>query len=249
MKPIKNQVFCYGCGRAKMLFETEKKALDFIRYNAEEIQEKNGYAPVRAYYCCICGGWHVTSMPSFDHSRPTPAERFLAQYERKQEELRLAREAAKKQTVARIEIDKAEKMLEKAEKMLEKIEACLAEDNHAQARNYCFSAIDYLRSHSMEKVDAARQGQLMQRLIHLVDKCINVDKWLKKANDAAKDALMLLQYGDIHTAYHIFLEGTRCLTEACETEGKEKEKAATLQALSDVQDKIWAITRCYSMGA
>lgn len=30
MKPNKNKVFCYDCGRTKMLFETEKKANCFL---------------------------------------------------------------------------------------------------------------------------------------------------------------------------------------------------------------------------
>lgn len=32
MRPTKNKVYCYGCGRTKMLFESEQKALNFIRY-------------------------------------------------------------------------------------------------------------------------------------------------------------------------------------------------------------------------
>lgn len=60
MKP-KNRVFCPECGRSKMLFETAKKAYNFIRYNAEEIEEENGVAPIRAYYCKCCCGWHLTS--------------------------------------------------------------------------------------------------------------------------------------------------------------------------------------------
>ena len=34
MKPSKNKVFCYDCGRNKMLFETEKKANTFLKFNA-----------------------------------------------------------------------------------------------------------------------------------------------------------------------------------------------------------------------
>lgn len=64
MKPIKNQIFCYGCRKHKMLFESQKKADNFIRYNSEGIQEENGKSPVRSYYCEMCGGYHVTSNPS-----------------------------------------------------------------------------------------------------------------------------------------------------------------------------------------
>lgn len=61
MKPTKNRIFCVGCNRPKMLFESKKKALNFIKFNAAEMEEETGMAPVRAYYCTSCCGWHVTS--------------------------------------------------------------------------------------------------------------------------------------------------------------------------------------------
>lgn len=59
MKP-KNRIYCRSCGRSKMLFETEKKALTFLKFNQDEILEENEVAPERAYYCESCMGWHVT---------------------------------------------------------------------------------------------------------------------------------------------------------------------------------------------
>lgn len=64
MKPTKNQVFCLGCQKYKMLFESKSKANNFIKFNAGEILEENKKAPVRSYYCTLCIGWHVTSNPS-----------------------------------------------------------------------------------------------------------------------------------------------------------------------------------------
>ncbi len=61
MKPTKNRVFCYDCGRHKMVFETEKKANTFIKFNSGEIEKETGQAPTRAYFCIACNGWHVTS--------------------------------------------------------------------------------------------------------------------------------------------------------------------------------------------
>lgn len=57
-----NRVFCVDCNRLKLLFDSEKKARTFIRFNAEEISRDSGRAPQRIYYCECCGGWHVTSM-------------------------------------------------------------------------------------------------------------------------------------------------------------------------------------------
>ena len=48
---------CPDCGKPKMLFDTEKKALDFIRWNSMEI---SGGEKLHPYYCNACCGWHIT---------------------------------------------------------------------------------------------------------------------------------------------------------------------------------------------
>lgn len=62
MKP-KHTVYCHECGRNKILFETQKKADNFIKFNSDTIKQENGRKPVRSYYCVTCGGYHVTSKP------------------------------------------------------------------------------------------------------------------------------------------------------------------------------------------
>ena len=58
MKPNeRNRVMCPDCGRQKMLFETERKAQDFLRWNAGDIR---GGESLRPYYCKACCGWHLT---------------------------------------------------------------------------------------------------------------------------------------------------------------------------------------------
>lgn len=54
----KNRIMCPDCGRPKILFETEAKAKNFIRYNGVNIQ-KTGQ--LRPYYCPACGGYHISS--------------------------------------------------------------------------------------------------------------------------------------------------------------------------------------------
>lgn len=56
MKP-KNRVFCPDCGKQKMLFATERKAQDFIRWNSEDI---NNGSLLHPYYCKACCGWHIS---------------------------------------------------------------------------------------------------------------------------------------------------------------------------------------------
>lgn len=68
MKP-KIRYFCVACQRPKMLFETLEEADRFIAYNRADILRGRRKAPVRSYYCEICGGWHVTSNPSKEDAK------------------------------------------------------------------------------------------------------------------------------------------------------------------------------------
>ena len=77
-----------------MLFETKEKADAFIAYNALEILEETGKAPVRSYYCPLCCGYHVTSNPSLekgermdlvDEQKILLAEQKFQQKEKKKE--------------------------------------------------------------------------------------------------------------------------------------------------------------------
>lgn len=61
MKPTKNHCYCPACREFKMSFQTEKEAYGFIEYESGNILEENGYCPIRAYKCPICGCWHLTS--------------------------------------------------------------------------------------------------------------------------------------------------------------------------------------------
>lgn len=68
----KNSVYCPACHRTKILFETQAKADNFIKFNSEEILRnswRTHKAPVRSYYCQLCGGFHVTSNPSAEDGK------------------------------------------------------------------------------------------------------------------------------------------------------------------------------------
>lgn len=74
-------IFCRDARRSKALFETEAKASGFIKYNRYAIKRQTGIAPIRAYHCTSCGGWHVTSRKVvFD--LPDKAEVMIAAYQR-----------------------------------------------------------------------------------------------------------------------------------------------------------------------
>lgn len=53
----KNRIMCPDCGRQKILFESEAKANNFIKFNKDVI---NNGDKLRAYYCSACCGWHIS---------------------------------------------------------------------------------------------------------------------------------------------------------------------------------------------
>lgn len=61
MKPTRNRVMCPDCGRAKMLFESECSARNFIKFNGDDIDTHGG--KLRVYYCPACCGYHISSKP------------------------------------------------------------------------------------------------------------------------------------------------------------------------------------------
>ena len=79
MKP-KNRVMCPDCGRQKMLFETERKAQDFIRWNSEDM--RNGES-LRPYHCKACCGWHITHVGHREEYDTRMDERISAYRESK----------------------------------------------------------------------------------------------------------------------------------------------------------------------
>jgi len=81
-----------------MLFESEKKAETFIKFNSEAIGEESGYKPERCYFCIYCDGWHVTShRENLDIKSRT--EKILDLYEKEKEQkvFRKAEQQALKQ--------------------------------------------------------------------------------------------------------------------------------------------------------
>ena len=85
MKPSKNKVFCYDCGRNKMLFENEKKANTFLKFNADIIEKESGKKPKRSYFCQSCCGWHITSQED-KPNRISRTEKVINLYNKAKEE-------------------------------------------------------------------------------------------------------------------------------------------------------------------
>ena len=101
MKPTKNHIYCPDCGRKKMVFSSEEKALNFIKFNSQDILEENGVAPTRAYFCIACCGWHLTSN-SEAQNKKSRSEIILDAYE----EAKVAKArttAVNKETIERFE--------------------------------------------------------------------------------------------------------------------------------------------------
>lgn len=72
----KNRVMCPECGRAKMLFDSESKAKNFIKFNGDDIHH-NG--ELRVYFCPACGGYHISSK-EYKKSYDTTTDRLISAY-------------------------------------------------------------------------------------------------------------------------------------------------------------------------
>ena len=57
MSKPQNRIMCPDCGKQKILFESETKANNFIKWNKDEIENGD---KLRAYYCPACCGWHIS---------------------------------------------------------------------------------------------------------------------------------------------------------------------------------------------
>ena len=70
---------CPECFKQKMLFDTQKQADNFIKWNGDDIDTHGG--ELRSYYCQACGGWHISSKPYkkvYEHS----TENLIKRYEK-----------------------------------------------------------------------------------------------------------------------------------------------------------------------
>lgn len=101
MKP-KNRTYCPCCQKLKLSFETEAKAENFMKYNADDIYKETGKKPVRTYYCMACGAWHVTSLEK-SFCNVSRMEYNLIEYSR---QMQAKREAKKKETLVNELINK-----------------------------------------------------------------------------------------------------------------------------------------------
>lgn len=123
MKPTKNKVFCRDCNRTKMLFPSEEKALNFIKFNSEEIAEESEKVPVRAYFCDFCNGWHVTSSETYSWKGKSKAEQLIEK--------------------SNLKADK--NVLAQATGQLRRIEELLAKGNQLNIKGECKALINYIQ--------------------------------------------------------------------------------------------------------
>ena len=72
----KNRIMCPDCGRAKMLFETEAKAKNFIKFNGDDIHHDG---ELRVYFCPACGGYHISSK-EYKKNYDSNTDKLIAAY-------------------------------------------------------------------------------------------------------------------------------------------------------------------------
>ena len=109
-----------------MLFDTEKKAENFIKFNSEEIEKETGFKPERSYFCIACNGWHLTHKKIILNIKSrTEVIQDLYNQEREQKELIKAQQEAlkieqQKAVRVKLEIELQKALEKKQQKALEK---------------------------------------------------------------------------------------------------------------------------------
>jgi hypothetical protein len=142
MKPTKNRVYCRDSGRIKMLFETEKKANTFIKFNSEEMESESGYSPVRSYYCILCNGWHVTSKKNAFKMK-SKTEIILEQYRHNKEQQAIER--ARKDEMRQEQAEALNKHFKNIDKLIELLESKIEGgrmESCLEILNYAFAELE-----------------------------------------------------------------------------------------------------------
>lgn len=146
-----------------MLFETQAKADNFIRYNGDDILEESGKAPVRSYYCEICGGYHVTSNPSVESGE------LLNQRDRRLIEAAIAFKK-KKGLAHEKDVEEYKVLCASLHKRLEKVRALLLSGKLADAEDLldiCGLEIEAL--YSCRFKDAGKSRGIKEKIEKMTD--------------------------------------------------------------------------------
>jgi len=164
MKPTKNIVFCMNCQRSKMLFETEKKAENFIKFNSELIKSENGKAPERSYFCVFCNGWHITSMKEVFGL--TKNEKLL------EEKLKVKTEQTQKKESIK------NNGIEQIDKIRTELEIIIAEMDISQRNEYIINYINALNAEINDRLYSDNENNKSE--LKLLRKKLNVIYLIRK---------------------------------------------------------------------
>ena len=161
MKPTKNRNYCKDCGRIKMLFETEKKADTFIKFNSLEIETEAGYSPTRSYFCIACNGWHITSK-SENINIKSKTEKIVESYHLDKE-----RNKTEKKEAEKIRKNKKAEALKCVENLIKILEIDTKSDNsnyYTAILNKAFEEIKIAKKFSSKMKQI---GQIEEKLNNL----------------------------------------------------------------------------------
>lgn len=141
IKP-KHTKYCYDCRRNKLLFSTKEKAERHILFNSAAIKEENGYAPVRAYYCKACGGWHVTHLAEFNAQ--SRYEMFCDSLIKRKKD-----KASKSSAIQPVAFDSEESIRESCQKAMKRISKYYIKGNYIQCEKEILSITELLQNSSI----------------------------------------------------------------------------------------------------
>lgn len=223
MKPTRNNVYCPECGRTKMLFDEETKAMNFIRFNSEEMQRERGVAPTRAYFCIACCGWHVTSS-EYRH-KVSRSEIVIRQYrkaEHQQEEYAKRARTQRHKTADYPQLP--DRFLAKAQKKVCSYEKRLKKgENLELLAQSCLDLVRRLETCASTVKQYVKYHNMKMRLVE----CANGCRIMTMLNDVEKhlrDAQSYLDNQMAQAANERLSEAISFMTEAMQIKGFEERK-------------------------
>lgn len=158
MKP-KHRVFCINIQRAKLLFETEKKAEAYIKFNAQEIRDQRGYAPLRSYFCDACYGWHVTSKMEKPRQTQSVIEHVL-EWEEQQRNVKRTQRVVQKHLRKKLDL-----LLNEIETEMDTIRGFFKVNDFEKCQTAVLEQLEKLKN--ARQIDGRRQRK--RRIQHFLD--------------------------------------------------------------------------------
>ncbi len=159
-----NRTYCEASRKMVRAFPTEDAADRFIAMCSNTIAAKNGYAPVRSYWCSSCRCYHVTSQPLVVETRVMQIPKALMV------------DNAKYQLMKRT----LHRTLSRIDKLMRKAYKAMSLFDMQTANSLCEECVALFEQIKDLQVEAIRRQRLLEKLKQCVCHWTEVNRHLQQ---------------------------------------------------------------------